>query len=177
MYGGSPPHVQQVARGASVDGLSPALIRSYLEESSWEDHDLVKHLVEGFPLVGDLPVVPSAPEARVRDRLESPHSLLCRAGCLRRSLIRQQSGHSPGPHQVEVDREIFSQTVGEIAKGRMSPLMEVEDDEVSYLPVTRRFGVHQSTSDGRVKTRCIDDFAASGVNGTTSVGRLSLIHI
>ena len=59
----------------------------------------------------------------------------------------------------------------------MSPLVRL--DPALHRCLTRRFGVSQVSSAGEKKLRCIDDFAASGINNTTSIkarirmGRLS----
>ena len=170
MYEKSPAHVQAVAAAASSEGLNPALVQHFVDTLGWHDKDLVGHLVGGFPLVGDLPVSGSAPEHLVRSPVETPADLLSRAPVIRAAMLAQQDNFS-GRRDHKIDAEIFDQTAEEIRLGRMSELVEPDDGDLRGLPVTRRFGVVQQTSDGRDKIRCIDDFAASGVNDTTRVSR------
>lgn len=62
----------------------------------------------------------------------------------------------------EVLREIFRQTEADIKVGRISQWEPLNMRPTA--PPTRRFGVQQSSSNGKHKVRCIDDYKESRVN-------------
>ena len=63
----------------------------------------------------------------------------------------------------ETDREVWRQTMEEVSKGWLKGPFDRNQVPVT-APISRRFGLKQ-----KAKTRLIDDFAASGVNGTVTV--------
>ena len=166
----APGSVGAVLSSASPGGLRVSLIERYLRMISHPDEDLPRDLREGFPLVGDIPVSPIAPPATVRTARISPAELLDEAAALAPRLLQQHASPPRDASALEAEREIFSQTQADIALGRMGPLRAPQGEGVNP-PFTRRFGVSQTSSHGKTKLRCIDDFAQSLVNDSVSVSR------
>ena len=146
-----------------------------------EGPETVRDLAGGFPLVGDIPTVPSARQYSVREPLITEDELRELSPVIFRNATRPSKST---PETDEMSQKVFDQTVEEVELRRMSPLRPVDDSDLqrSY-PVTRRFPVQQSTSSGALKVRSIDDFLQSKVNALTSVqsrinvGRVSdVIH-
>lgn len=157
------PQARQVLAAAGRSGPNLGLLEWCLEQRGWSDKDLIFHLQQGFPLIGDLPVDSEAPRADVRQ------------ASLTRSQL-ESHGVAAWPRQLRrhsragaLDAEIWSQTLEEAALGRMTSPQPAFDS--SPKVVTRRFGVRQINSKGADKVRCIDDFKESGVNDAASVSR------
>ena len=74
--------------------------------------------------------------------------------------------HPPTGDDLARATEIWQQTKGDIALGRLAPPERLSVDRKG--PLTVRFGVQQLTSKGATKIRCIDDFKASDINHHTS---------
>ena len=146
-----------------------------------EGLETVRDLGGGFPLVGDIPTVPSARQHNVREPLITEDELRSLSPDIFRNAIKPSKST---PEMDEMSQKVFDQTVDEVECKRMSPLRPVgESDSHRTYPVTRRFPVQQSTSGGALKVRSIDDFLQSKVNSLTrvqariSVGRVSdVVH-
>lgn len=165
------PSVRQVLSAASPRGLRIHLIFIYLRRIRHPDAEaLYRDLFEGFPLVGDIPVSPVAPLAAVRTARIDEDALRVEAREIAPSLLLQHSRPPRDGVGAAAESEIFSQTVGDIALGRMGPLLPPGADG-AQPPYTRRFGVQQTSSHGASKLRCIDDFAQSRVNDAVTVDR------
>ena len=167
----APPTVRAVLSAASPGGLRVSLIKEYMELISHPDaEDLSRDLRAGFPLVGPIPVSPVAPEATVRTAKFPASELPERTSAIATGLINQHRAPPRGPDALAAELEILSQTKEDISQGRMGPLRAL-GSEGTGPPYTRRFGVTQTSSHGKTKLRCIDDFAQSLLNDSVSVGR------
>ena len=165
MLAEAPAHVRSVLNSAGSLGSHPALLAWCLEQIGWHDKDLLRDLLRGFPLLGDIPVDSRCPHKHVRRATLSQEDLATAAPDI--SMSAQQR-HSARPF-TELDLEILRQTHAEAALGRMSKPQRL--DALDHRLLTRRFGVSQLDSKGRLKLRCIDDFAESQVNSASSVTR------
>ena len=118
----SSPTVGSVLRAASKMGLKVALIHQYLGMIDYEDAgDLFRDLSHGFPLVGDIPVSPVSPPAKVRTAtllLED----IGRGGRTGGQLL-PPARYGALNGSIEAEKKVFSQTLGDIALGRMGFLV------------------------------------------------------
>ena len=165
----APPHVQRVLRSTSGGGMNVSLISAILDDIGWLDNELSRDLLHGFPLIGDVPVNPQAPLAAVRKPAISVPQLLAEAPVFSHRLLdrQRQAGHRHDASSM--DSTIWTQTIEEVDLGRMSTPVPVSGPLLG--PVTRRSGVAQKSAKGIDKIRCIDDFAESRINDTTTVSR------
>ena len=158
------PHAQKVLSAASPSGPNLGLLEWCLNEIGWHDDDLILHLQHGFPLIGAIPADAEAPRSEVRSQSFNQQQLeSLGSGAWHRQLRRHSESKS------DFDDSIWSQTVEEVALGRMSALLPAATQTPGI--VTRRFGVSQVDSKGRSKVRCIDDFKESLINDACSVDR------
>ena len=67
----------------------------------------------------------------------------------------------------ETAESVWSQTMDEVARGELEGPLAI-DSVPDCIPLSRRFGVRQAP-----KTRCVDDFSASGVSGVNSASHVS----
>ena len=168
LLGKAPSHVRSVLGAASPLGPHPALLRSCLESSNYHDMAVVSDLLEGFPLVGEIPVDPLVESKTVRS-ITLDQKLLEELGPRRFShMIRRQRSSFTKASMSDL-QEVFDQTLGEVELGRMSPLLPLSESPHSLI--TRRFPVEQVDSKGRRKVRSVGDFAESRVNDSCSVSR------
>ena len=163
----APTHVAAVLRAAGEGGLHVALL-DHLCQHLGLDRSVVVALLDGFPLVGDIPVSKSAPLALVRKQAISFINADNGAQDLAtRSLAKQ----SAAPRDPEGQKEIASQTRSEQLLGRISASRAPRVGGRRISAPTRRFTVKQLTSKGKLKARIIDDMAESMVNGLCTVKR------
>ena len=168
------PHARRVLSAASPTGVHVALLRECLELVRFPQADyIIGGLLRGFPILGDIPAVPQAPLSVVRKPELSVDELWERAPALRTRLVARQAqilAKTPLASPAADDlRELLRQARDDVNLGRITPLIPAAK---SLRPLgTRRFGVTQHTSKGKLKLRSIDDFAESLVNHTTSVRR------
>ena len=168
MIATAPDHVRDVLAAAGPGGMHIALIEHYVIRLGL-DEDLIGHLLNGFPLIGDIPGDPEAKQQLVREYVTHPDridTVAAEAGL--RTLLK--CSESP-PHDRVLADEIWLQTVAEIDLKRMTPLRRARRGIAARRAGSRRFGVRQRSSKGVWKTRCIDDFLSSGINGATRVTR------
>ena len=144
----------------------PALLQWCLDQCPSCDPTLLDHLINGFPLVGDIPIDPRARAKVVRRMLLTPQELRSQASHIAGRSIFKHSSQPPSEHDVEVMR----QTVAEARAHRMLMPCIIEGTSLSYL-LTRRFPVEQLDSKGKLKLRMIDDLADSRVNDACRIGR------
>ena len=139
----------------------------------YEDADaLVRCLCEGFKLVGEVPVAPDAPECLARDFESTTQHVDEAAVALARKFVQLQSKPPSDEQNADVRKEIFRQTVeDQRAPARIGPFRAPSVAGRRTAPPTRRFGVRQASSSGKIKIRCIDDFSASLVNGLVRINR------
>ena len=87
------------------------------------------------------------------------------------SLRRAQILAEPrGSGDLEVDTEVWNQTLEEASKGWLRGPIPLEKVPID-APISRRFGLRQ-----KHKIRLIDDFSKSSVNGTVSVFESPVLH-
>jgi hypothetical protein len=139
------PDCQAVFKSASPFGAHPALLQHYLDVINWPEKDLVHDLVNGFPFVGDVPVNPEAVYKPVRRASISEENLVSLGNRRFRSLCARQRRRRPDS-SLELDAEVFKQTIAEWQLGRMRmtrpQLVDLEVDQM----ITSRFWVTQLDS-------------------------------
>ncbi|MCP3913923.1 MAG: hypothetical protein GY711_00025, partial [bacterium] len=174
----APPSVRSVLCAASPSGLQVGFVEALVSSLGWSDVRLVEHLVNGFPLVGPIPVAHGATSIVVRSATQSPASLR-RVGCaLGRRLVNKQRRVSLQALDPAGEVEIWQQTIDDVARGRMAPLVEVDAGFAFVVSPSRRFAVRQVSSTGKSKIRTIDDLSESLVNEATSVvGKIRMSSI
>ena len=161
-----PPHCRSVLRSISDRGASPMLLQILLTEVQYPDLQVCSDLLNGFPLVGDIPVNHLAQPGTVQSASLDAASLSEDQGLFKKLRYRALSIRDPILHD-----QVIEQTSEEILAGRMGPLIIDHDTSV----VTRRFPVLQRSSKGKMKVRIIDDFKESGINSTCSIeGRIRM---
>ena len=166
------PHIAGVLRAAGKGGVHVALLEQLLVEIGYSDASaLAGDLLSGLPLVGDVRTAPETKEVLVRDFECSEDFLINSADRLAQKAVAQQSRPPVDDEEREARRAIFEQTVADqAAPERIGPFRS-PCLTGRLAPPTCRFAVKQQTSEGKVKVRCIDDFAASLVNSRVRVTR------
>ena len=166
--------VRDVLEAAGNTGSHLAFLDFVLKESEYPQRKAVmRDLRGGFPLVGLIPVEKTSRSRVVQRRSKKPHELP--RGRVEWEKTRRTHEAMATSNDPSVNQEIMDQTVADQKLGRISSFYT--PDESGPVP-TRRFGVKQETSDGREKTRCIDDAKASSLNDLISViGRLRMGRI
>ena len=139
------PHCQQVLRAAG-SGPNLGLISYLIDKLEWHDSRLLSDLMNGFPLVGDLPIDLDAPPGVRRSATLSESELWDRGSAAAASQrLRHSRALDPGSEAAADSAELWRQTLAEVSLGRM----ERVPDSASWLgPVTRRFAVRQTSSTG-----------------------------
>ena len=157
-----PPEVAQVHRQTSESGANLAALFEILDTIKHPDTGLRRECSYGFPLAGTLPIShlwPDLAETQPKLTLAELNSTVQE---LKEKLPRQAR-----TARAE-DFEIWEQTLSEHRAGRISkPRKATRRDFRSKRTLTKRFGVSQLTSKGKLKIRTIDDFTFSGVNLAT----------
>ncbi|MCP3938524.1 MAG: hypothetical protein GY708_24520, partial [Actinomycetia bacterium] len=165
----APPTVCSVLRAAGESGVRVGFVEAIIKSVGWPDRELVAHLIGGFPLVGRIPVVHDARPFAVRQASESIQSLLRQGPALAQRLVAKQARQSIRLLDPPGEDEVWAQTVAEIEKGRMAPLVAVSDQSPFRGAPSRRFAVRQVGASGLTKVRVIDDLTEALVNLATTV--------
>ena len=119
----APAHVQRVLGAVGPKVFHVAAFISLLKDGQWPDADLLKgHLLDGFPLIGTIPVSHEAAPGTVREAVLSREQLLETGSQLRPQLLSRQSRRPVGPEAAADAEEIYRQTLLEIELGRMAAL-------------------------------------------------------
>ena len=150
------------------------LFKEMMKESDYKDEHLFNNIVEGFKLMGDLPVTGIFPskssfatltEEQVRDSAEIN----------RRALIAT----AQRPMEEDIQRGVYEATLKEVEQGWLEGPIDVRNLNPRAV-LTRRFGVKQTSTsqDGsRVeKVRPIDDFTESLVNLSNGSQESIVVH-
>jgi len=150
---------------AAVQTKKLALFKEMLEFYQYPDMGVLDELVEGAELIGEVPRTGMLPlkfsPALLTEAALETHSIL------RRPLV-EADGRSSG--DLEVDREVWEQTLQECAKGWLAgPL--TSDQVPEGAPISKRFGLRQ-----KHKIRLIDDFSESCVNQAVTVFESPTLH-
>ena len=150
-----------------------ALIKRLLADLGYEDGSLlVQNFLAGFNLVGDVVVGPGSVECVVRDFEHPKEHVDQNAERLAAKFVKQLSAPAASADEQSMRQEIFKQTTEDQSQpARIGPFRAPIIGGRRVAPPTRRFGVRQVASSGKTKIRCIDDFAASLVNGLVRVSR------
>ena len=170
-------HVRRVHSATSPDGIHIELLSKLLEDSSFPDaKDLIRDMKKGFRLVGKIQTSKSAKKHPVRKRQVNDSKLRAQTRHLTRNIRKSILRVPSNPEQAKLEHSVYTQTLEDIRKKRMSPLSEIDYD--AEFPPTKRFGILQSNSSGKEKIRIIDDFAESMVNDSCQVdGRIRMGRI
>ena len=170
-------HVRRVHSATSPDGIHIELLSKLLEDSSFPDaKDLIRDMKKGFRLVGKIQTSKSAKKHPVRKRQVNNSKLREQTRNLTRKIKKSILRVPSNPEQAKLEHSVYTQTLEDIRKKRMSPLSEI--DYEAEFPPTKRFGILQSNSSGKEKIRIIDDFAESMVNDSCQVdGRIRMGRI
>ena len=154
------PDVEKAVRGKRI-----LLFEEMLKHYGYPDLEVINELKEGSPLAGEVPQTSMLPFKF------TPSLLTCEALELQSSMRRSQILAEPkGSGDMEVDLEVWKQTLDEVSKGWLRgpiPVKEVPET----APISRRFGLRQ-----KHKIRLIDDFSESSVNGTVAVYESPVLH-
>ena len=137
------------------------LLERVLNEICYPDKNLVKDLMEGTNIVGDVPTS-SVFLPREKPALCTPESLLEPSRSIRKSVIARitSSGDSA------IDTAVWEETIKEVNNQWLSAEMTLSEIEHIVGPlfvIAKRFGIRQSG-----KIRAIDDYSVSGANQATS---------
>ena len=158
------PHLKPVLKGKRL-----LLWREMLESFEYPDLGICDEVVNGFDLVGTVPHVPCHDITSKLAKI-TVQELMNTSSAARQSVIR--TVRSSGDDSLDV--EIYEKTLAERDSGWLSRPIDP-----SALPqnaiVNRRFGIIQSSGETR-QVRLIDDFSASGVNGTVQVISAVKLH-
>ena len=170
-------HVQRVHSATSPDGIHIELLSKLLEASRFSDaKDLIRDMKKGFRLVGKIQTSKSAKKYPVRKRQINESKLRQQTRHLTRNIKKSILRVPTNPEQAKLEHSVYTQTLEDIRRKRMSPLAEI--DHEAEFPPTKRFGILQSNSSGKEKIRIIDDFAESMVNDSCQVdGRIRMGRI
>ena len=170
-------HVRRVHAATSPDGIHIELLSKLLDDSSFPDaKDLIRDMKKGFRLVGKIQTSKSAKKHPVRKRQFNDSKLREQTRHLTRNIKKSILRVPSDPVQAKLEHSVYTQTLEDIQKKRMSPLSEI--DHGAEFPPTKRFGILQSNSSGKEKIRIIDDFAESMVNDSCQVdGRIRMGRI
>lgn len=119
------PCVQGVIREAGPVAINLVALECLLRNIGYEDVEVVRHLHQGFPLVGHIPVQHDAAPVQVRSAKLSADQLVAHAARVASGQLR-----FAGPEGLKGDvvdaQEVFDQTIQEsISISRMSPLAPV----------------------------------------------------
>ena len=157
------PSVQSVLSRSGPEGTNTVGLDEELRRIAYPDA-VGAALERGLPVAGPLPntrlwaQIPSREASITIDALRSRGSDLV--------ALRKRCGKVND--REEVQKEIWRQTKSE-AGACLSRPEPFDWYKSIHRVISPRFGIEQMTSTGRVRTRIIDDFKASGVNAATSV--------
>ena len=146
----APPHLQSLLRNKRL-----ALWQEMLEYYEYPDKDLVRDIVQGFPLTGWLPDSNVFPKDYKPPSINvgTLHSLS--AGLNERVRSKVLGGAAS---------ELLDATCEETEKELQEGWMEIDNNGGKNTSWAMRFGLQQ-----RDKVRVIDDFSIAGVNGTAGL--------
>ena len=152
--------------GKVLAGKSMRLFSEMLEHANYADKNLVKHMKEGFRLMGPLPETGAMP-TRVTVGSLTPDEVRANAEVNNRAIF--ESAKTCRDH--EVAQAVYDATISERDRGWLQGPIDFESLPKGAV-LTRRFGVEQTSFDVNVgsvkKVRPIDDYTESLVNHTNS---------
>ena len=155
-----------VLRAASPQGIHTSLIKHLCAEHGWADEQLHSDLLNGFPLIGDIPTAPGLAQTPVRRAQVSVNEV-------REIQVRAFSAKVLRVEQEKFSQTMWDQLLADVHLHRISS--PVPASEVQARLLSRRFLVQQVSATGEIKERPIDDLSESMVNDLCAVtGRLRM---
>ena len=155
------PNVAEVTKNKRL-----LLTQEMLEEFGYEDVEVLRLLREGATLAGKVESS-SAFEAQFKPGLLTIGQLEASAAQRNALVLRMTTPHE----DMEVDKQLWEETCGELACGWAEGPFELEDLEPGAT-ISRRFALFQKS-----KTRLIDDFSISGVNDSCEAHNKIDLHM
>ena len=156
-----PEHCRKVLAGKSM-----RLFGEMLEHAKYADKHLVKHMKEGFHLMGPLPETGALP-TRVTVGSLTPEEVRANAAINNKAIVES----AKNCRDPVIAQAVYDATVAERDKGWLQGPIDFESLPPGAV-LTRRFGVEQTSFDVNVgsvkKVRPIDDYTESLVNHTNS---------
>ena len=141
------------------------LFEEMLRDVGYPDMGVVDELKLGAQLVGKVPMTNMLPQrfapSMLTEKMLLDHSALVRGKFLM---------PSKSSNDAEIDNSVWEQTLQEVADGWLQGPLEL-GDVPENAPISRRFGIRQGA-----KIRCVDDFSASCVNDSVTVGESPLLR-
>ena len=156
-----PEHCRKVLAGKSM-----RLFGEMLEHANYADRHLVKHMKEGFHLMGPLPETGVLP-TRVTVGSLTPEEVRANAAINNKAIFES----TKAGRDTQVEQAVYDATIAERDRGWLEGPVDF-DSLPQGAVLTRRFGVEQTSFDVNVgsvkKVRPIDDYTESLVNLTNS---------
>ena len=156
-----PEHCRKVLAGKSM-----RLFGEMLQHANYADRHLVKHMKEGFHLMGPLPETGALP-TRVTVGSLTPEEVRANAAINNRAIFES----TKTCRDTRVAQAVYDATIAERDRGWLEGPVDF-DSLPKGAVLTRRFGVEQTSFDVNVgsvkKVRPIDDYTESLVNLTNS---------
>ena len=149
-----PAHLQKVMKGKKWTAFNAALLRV-----GYADASIALEAMSGFPLAGWLPSTSVFPTL-----VKPPEMHVNELATLAGSYAARAFASVKAPDDVELSRELWDITMDEVEAGFLEGPFEASDLPDGAV-VSPRFAIRQSN-----KTRPIDNFTSSGVNGTVGLG-------
>ena len=149
-----PAHLQKVMRGKKWTAFNAALLRV-----GYADASVALEAMNGFPLAGWLPSTSVFPTL-----VKPPEMHVNELATLASSYAARALASVKTPEDVELSRELWDITMDEVEAGFLEGPFKASDLPDGAV-VSPRFAIRQSN-----KSRPIDNFTSSGVNGTVGLG-------
>ena len=146
----------QVDASSSAQALDICLLDFLMKHTSAPDRDLVRDLVIGMPLTGEVSASESLKKQIGTTRVELV-DILKNVESTNKKIIKNLLKQSP-----EDQKLCYDMTMKEIEEGKVSTHRELNESEILGSILTPRFIVHQN------KPRIIDNLKVSRVNETAS---------
>ena len=146
----------KVEATSSVHALDIALLDFLMKHTSAPDRELVRDLVRGMPLTGEISASESLKQKRANGRIDIDE-VRRDAEETNRRIIKNLLKQSP-----EDQKLCFDMTMKEIKEKKVSEYHVLPESDIREAILTPRFIVHQN------KPRIIDNLKASRVNETAS---------
>ena len=164
-----PEHCRKVLAGKSM-----RLFGEMLEHARYADKHLVRHMKEGFHLMGPLPETGALP-TRVTVGSLTPEEVRANAAINNKAIFES----AKNCRDPTIAQAVYDATVAERDKGWLQGPLDFESLPPGAV-LTRRFGVEQTSFDVNVgsvkKVRPIDDYTESLVNHTNSSSETIIPH-
>ena len=148
-----------------LHGKKILLWEEMLSAINYEDMGVVEEFKTGTMLTGCAPITGLWP-TRFTPATATEDDVRAMAKVQRQTL----SYKSVVFFEKEIAESVWGQTMDEVSRGELEGPMEIASIP-DHIPLSKRFGVKQGQ-----KTRCVDDFSASGVNSASQVSESPKPH-